>query len=99
MNQRVVEIGIGMALGATGSNIRWMVLRRGLINTLIGLFLGAILSWGLSQILMATFMNFEIEYYSYAAAVLVLVIVSIVANSFPARKASRMDPMSALRVQ
>jgi len=99
VNQRVVEIGIRMALGATGSNIRWMIIRRGMINMLIGLGLGTVLSWGLSKILMATFLNFEIEYYSFASAVLVLVLVSLLANGIPARKASRMDPMTALRVR
>ena len=99
VNQRVVEIGIRMALGATGSNIRWMVLRRGMINTAIGLALGILMSWGLSKILMATFLNFEMEYYTVGAAILVLVFVSLMANGFPARKASRLDPMVALRVQ
>jgi predicted permease len=100
VNQRVLEIGIRMALGATPKNLRWMILRRGMVNTLIGLALGTLLSMAMSRVLMATFLNNgEPEYYSFAASVLILFVVSILANGIPAHRASRLDPMTALRVQ
>ncbi|MEX0326597.1 MAG: ABC transporter permease [Puniceicoccaceae bacterium] len=99
VSQRVVEIGIRMALGANPSNIRWMVLRRGMINTLIGLSLGALLSLALTKILEASFLNVETEYYSFLLSVTVLLLVSLLANGMPARRASKQDPMVALRVQ
>ena len=99
VSQRVVEIGIRMALGATGSNIRWMVLRRGLLNTTVGLILGTGLSFILTMILKATFLNMETEYYSFTISLAVLLAVSLLANGLPARRASRLDPMVALRVQ
>jgi predicted permease len=99
VNQRTVEIGIRMALGANASNIRWMVLRRGMINTTIGLAIGAVISVFLSMILQATFLNMQTEYYSFTASVFILVLVSIFANGIPARKAAKLDPMVALRVQ
>lgn len=99
VNQRVLEIGIRMALGATPANVRWMILRRGMKNTLIGLAIGTLLSAAMTRVLMATFMNSEPEYYSFAAAVIILFTVSVIANGLPARRASRLDPMTALRVQ
>ena len=99
VNQRVLEIGIRMSLGATPSRIRRMVLWRGLSNMLAGLLLGTILSLGLTRLLAATFLNVQFEIVSFSGAVAILVLVSLLANGLPARKASRLDPMVALRVQ
>jgi predicted permease len=99
VNQRILEIGIRMSLGATPAKIRWMIIRRGLINTLIGLAIGAVLSVLLMQALAATFINAEREYVSFIAASLVLFLISMLANAMPARRASRLDPMTALRIK
>jgi predicted permease len=99
VSQRTIEIGIRMALGASASNIRWMVLRRGMINTAIGLALGSVLSVGMTKVLQATFLDIKTEYYSFTASVVVLILVSLFANGLPARRAAKLDPMVALRVQ
>jgi predicted permease len=99
INQRTTEIGIRMALGATPARIRWMVILKGLRNTVIGLGLGVVLSFFITKGIMAAFQGVEVEYYSMAAAILVLLIVSMAANILPARRAARLDPMHALRVQ
>ncbi len=99
VSQRVVEIGIRMAIGASPAHIRGMVLLRGLRNTLIGLFLGGLISIALVRILDISFQGLPTEYYSYLGALLVLFTVSLAANGFPARRAGRLDPMVALRVQ
>jgi len=95
----VVEIGVRMAVGASPSHIRRMVLWRGLRNTLIGLVIGGIISVALVRVLDLSFEGLPREYYSYIGALLVLFTVSMVANGFPARRAARLDPMDALRVQ
>jgi len=99
VSQRVVEVGIRMALGATPSRIRWMVLLQGLRNTVIGLVIGGFISTLLIQVLGLAFVGLPEEYYSFFGALAVLFLVSIIANGFPARRASHLDPMDALRVQ
>ncbi len=99
VSQRVIEVGIRMALGATPARIRWMVLLQGLRNTVIGLVIGWFISMALIQVLSLAFVGLPDENYSFLGALLVLLVVSLFANGFPARRASRMDPMEALRVQ
>lgn len=99
VSQRVTEIGIRMALGATPANIRWVILKRGIRNAAIGISIGTILSFGLNQLLLTVFDNVQVEYYSLVVSVLILLIVSLVANGIPARRAAKLDPMVALRVQ
>ena len=99
VSQRIVEIGIRMSLGATPSRIRWMVLWKGLRNLAIGIVLGLGIAILLTRVLGAVFEGVPEEYYSYGTALVVLLVVSLLANGFPAQRASRMDPMVALRVQ
>ena len=99
VSQRIIEIGIRMSLGATPSGILWMVFRRGLRNTVFGLIVGILLSTVFTKVLMAAFEGVETEYYSFAASLLVILVVSVMANIFPARRAARLDPMVALRIQ
>lgn len=99
VTQRIIEIGVRMSLGATPRGILWMVFRRGLRNTLIGLFAGVLLSYAFTKALMAAFPNVETEYYSFIASLAVILLVSGLANIFPARRAANLDPMAALRTQ
>ena len=99
VTQRIIEIGIRMSLGATPNGILWMVFRRGLRNTLFGLFAGVLLSYVFTKALLAAFPNVETEYYSFAASLAVIILVSGLANIFPARRAANLDPMVALRTQ
>ncbi|HSH09473.1 MAG TPA: ABC transporter permease [Oceanipulchritudo sp.] len=99
VSQRVVEFGIRMAIGATPAHIRWMVLWRGLRNTVIGLILGGLISIALVRVLSIAFEGLPTEFYSFFGALAVLFVISLIANGFPARRASKLDPMVALRVQ
>ncbi|NDV61233.1 ABC transporter permease [Puniceicoccales bacterium CK1056] len=99
VNQRVTEIGIRMAIGAKPSDIKWMIIRKGMVNAVIGLFVGTILSFFLTKGLMIAFQGLEVEYLSLGAAIFILLMVALVANSIPARRAARLDAMSALRTQ
>ena len=99
VSQRSVEIGIRMALGATPGRIRLMVLWNGIRNGLYGLLFGVLISFGLTHVLSVAFTGVPEEWYSFAGALVVLMTVVLLANGFPARRASRLDPMIALRVQ
>lgn len=99
VTQRILEIGIRMSLGATPAGIRWMILRRGMVNTLIGLAIGFVFAVAMVQVLNATFLNSQTEYVSFLVAALLLFTISLVANIMPALRAARMDPMVALRIK
>ncbi|MEX0323234.1 MAG: ABC transporter permease [Puniceicoccaceae bacterium] len=99
VSQRIVEIGIRMCLGATPDMVLKMVFLRGIRNTIIGILIGAVISVGLVQVLAAVFQGVPNEYYSYITALVVLILVSAIANGLPAIRAAKLDPMVALRVQ
>ena len=98
--QRTHEIGIRMALGADRSTVRAMIMRQGLAITGLGLILGivgaiAIAGW-LSSML------FEVQPQDpavLAAVALALGVVAAIAGYLPARRATSVDPMLALRKQ
>ena len=97
-SQRTGEIGVRMALGADPKDIRQLILRKALILTGIGLGIGAVVSLVLNRA-MASFL-FGIgssDPVTYAAVLVILGVVSLVAALAPAQKASRTEPSVALR--
>jgi predicted permease len=94
------EIGIRMALGANAPTVRRMVLAAGLTPAVVGLALGLIGSFALSRTLV-TFLyeTNPLDPLIYAAVPTLLLAVTAVACLVPARRASRFDPMIALRNQ
>jgi putative ABC transport system permease protein len=98
VTQRTNEIGVRMALGATSSNILLSFGRRGLALTLAGLAMGLILAAGAARLLTALLYGFQPDYLPAASTVsLILLAVAALACLVPARRASRIDPMVALR--
>jgi predicted permease len=100
VTERTHEIGIRMALGAKRSDVLGMVVRQGLKLALIGMALGVAGAWALTSFL-ASFL-FGVAPRDPATFVLVslaLVAVSILACYIPARRATRVDPMVALRYE
>jgi predicted permease len=100
VSRRTNEIGLRMALGAARSNVSWLVMRETLLLAGIGIVIGipAVLA---SQRLIAN-MLFGIkgtDPLSLAGAVAVLLLVAITAGYLPARRASKVDPMIALRYE
>jgi putative ABC transport system permease protein len=96
--QRTSEIGVRMALGATSGNVVAMVLGRAAILTGAGLLVGGAGAWYLSAGI-RTFL-FEIEPNDlrvFAAALAILACAGLVASAIPARRASAVDPLVALR--
>jgi ABC-type antimicrobial peptide transport system permease subunit len=100
VSQRTQEIGIRMALGANRTTILGLVLRQGLLLAGIGVTLGlgaAVALRGVVKNLLFEVSTFDLSIY--AAIIGLLVAVAIVACVFPARRASRVDPMIALRYE
>jgi predicted permease len=96
--QRVPEIGVRMALGATAGNVIQLVLRQSLGMILAGVGLGvagALVAGRLLERFVAGVRS--IEPFTFAAMVLLLVIAALVASFVPARRASLVDPVKALR--
>ena len=97
--RRTREIGIRMAIGANRMTVLRMVLRQGMVLALIGLVLGLAASVGAGQLLAAAFPQGE-QRTDVLALVLVIPIVltvTFLAAYIPARRASRINPMQALR--
>ena len=95
---RTQEIGVRMALGAEPGQVLFMILSRAAVFMGAGIAIGVGAGWMLSR-LVAAFL-FQVEPHSgvvYALAVGTLLIVGLVAAFVPARRASRVDPISAIR--
>jgi putative ABC transport system permease protein len=99
VTQRTQEIGVRMALGAEGRQVRWLILRRGLIQLALGLALGLTGGWfagaAIQPLLVQVAPNDPMTLAGIAA---LLSAVSIAACLIPARRATRLDPLTALRV-
>jgi predicted permease len=98
--QRTSEIGIRVALGADAWHVRLMVLRQVERMTLVGALIGIALAVGIGR--GAGSLLYEIKGYDpivFIASTLLLVAVSLAAGYFPALRASRIDPIQALRYE
>jgi len=95
---RTHEIGIRVALGATPADVQRLVLWQGLSLTAIGLGLGLALSFSLSHFVAAFLYQVGAnDPLTIAGVVLLLGAMSLVACYFPARRATRVDPVAAIR--
>ena len=97
---RTSEIGIRMALGATPGSVMRMVLNHSSRLTLVGIVLGVAAAFGVSRLLQQ--MLFEVNPANpifYVAVSATLLLVAVMASYFPARRATRIDPVMALRME
>jgi putative ABC transport system permease protein len=98
--QRTHEIGVRIALGADYCDVLWLVLKRGLLMTSIGLLIGLVSSLWLARFLVSEFSLNEVEssdLATLAAVCLLLALVALLACYIPARRAARMNPLTSLR--
>lgn len=98
--QRTQEIGIRLALGADGAQVKTMVVAQGMRLALVGVVVGVGASFALSR-LIAVFL-FGVKAWDplvFVSAPLLLTAVALVAVWWPARRASRVDPLTALRYE
>jgi len=100
VNLRTREIGIMVALGAQQSQILTLILRQGLILTLIGVGLGVAGALALTRVMSGMLYGVEAtDPLTFAAIVALLTVVSMIACYLPARKATLVDPVIALRYE
>jgi len=99
--RRTREIGIRMAIGATAPTVLRMVLRQGLALALTGLVIGLAASIGAGALLAAAFPSGDNQrdFVSLALVAPVVLAVTMLATYVPARRASRINPMDALRYE
>jgi putative ABC transport system permease protein len=96
--QRTHEIGIRMALGAQQTDVLRLIVGQGIKTTALGLAIGLPLAWGLNRLMANVLFGVVLlEYSILGGIVLLLAVVAFLASYFPARRATRVDPMVALR--
>lgn len=96
--RRTNEIGIRMALGAAGRRIIWMVVSEVLLIAAVGLAVGLTAVWQVTAFLQSFLYGVKPhDPTTLAAAIAILTLSTILAGYGPARRASRIDPMTALR--
>ena len=100
VNERIREIGVRTALGASRRSILSMVLKQGVALAAIGIALGAIVAAASSRGLSALLFGISpLDPVSYAAVAMLLMGVTIAACWWPARRAARVDPSLTLRAE
>jgi ABC-type antimicrobial peptide transport system permease subunit len=96
--RRTGEIAIRMSLGAMPGNILGLILREGLRPTLIGAVVGLLGSWGLTRFVQKFLYGVKpLDATTFAVATLVLLMIATLACIIPARRATHVDPIVALR--
>lgn len=100
VQQRTQELGVRMALGAQASNLRNMIIRQGMTLTLIGLVIGGGGAFWLTHFLTSFLFGVRpLDPLSFIATPLLLCVVALLSVWVPALRATRVDPMTALRVE
>jgi predicted permease len=98
VTRRTREIGIRMALGAGQSSVVWMVMRETLMLAGIGVAIGLVGAYGVTRLIQAQLFGVQpTDLLTMAAAALGIAAVAALAGYIPARRATGIDPMTALR--
>jgi putative ABC transport system permease protein len=98
VTRRTSEIGVRLALGATASEILWMILRQAVVLTTFGVIVGLAAGAECSRLFSALLFETKTsDPVIIAAAAGFLLLLGMAVGFFPARRASRVDPMVALR--
>ena len=97
---RTHEIGVRMALGATARNVFGLIVGRGMKLTIIGVLLGIVGAYGLTRLIRGLLFNVSTtDPVTFTLISLLLVLAAFVACYIPARRATKVNPLVALRYQ
>jgi predicted permease len=98
VSHRTREIGIRMALGASLREVLLMVVRQGMQLALLGITLGLAVAWTLTRVLASLLLGVgATDAVTFVGVTALLVMVALLACAIPARRATRVDPLIALR--
>jgi putative ABC transport system permease protein len=100
VGQRTQEIGVRMTFGARERDILWLILRQGILRIALGIVLGLLAAVATSRVLSAVLVNTTpTDPTTFIAISFLLATVTLLACFVPARRATRLDPVNALRVE
>src|ERR1019366_8446696 len=97
VGQRTREIGLRMALGASPAGMMGLVLQQGMTLVSVGVVIGVLGALSVSKSIAALLYGSAQDTTSFVGASVALLLVAALASLFPARRASRVDPIIALR--
>jgi putative ABC transport system permease protein len=100
VSQRTRELGVRLALGAEAGDVRRMVLRQGLVLAGTGVVIGLGAAIGLTRLMGALLYGVDpVDPLTFGAVALSLTLVALLASYVPARRASKVDPVVAIRFE
>jgi putative ABC transport system permease protein len=100
VTQRTQEIGLRIAIGATTGDIRWLVVREGVLTVGLGLAIGVAVSLFVNRLLVSSLVQVSpADPGTYTVVCATLVLSTAIGCWLPARRAMRLDPVVALQQQ